>query len=154
VPQPASGWPAVPARVRAGPCAQAGHEAGRKALATQGASSRDPFPAAGAPPRRGGFDPEPEGRGRQHDGHRALGAAFAAKGYKVLLVDLELQGSLSGLFIGESNLVQLSTEKRLLQHFLLDAAAERKVNLLEHCVPIPDGKWPLCRVPTAWPTPS
>jgi cellulose biosynthesis protein BcsQ len=69
-----------------------------------------------------------------------LGAAFAAKGYNVLLMDLDLQGSLSSLFILESSLVQMNNEKRLLQHFLLDAAEKRRVNLLEHCVPILDGK--------------
>src|SRR5205823_5587133 len=68
------------------------------------------------------------------------GAAFAAKGYSVLLMDLDLQGSLSGLFINESILVERSREKRLLQHFLMGAAEKRRANLLEYCVPIFDGK--------------
>jgi cellulose biosynthesis protein BcsQ len=69
-----------------------------------------------------------------------LGAAFAAKGYRVLLADLDLQGSLSGLFMSESVLVQRSKEKLLLQHFLMNAAESRKVDPLNYCVPIFDGK--------------
>jgi cellulose biosynthesis protein BcsQ len=69
-----------------------------------------------------------------------LGAALAAKGYRVLLMDLDLQGSLSSLFLSEPGLVQRSKEDRLLQHFLLSAAENRKANLLEYCVPIFDGK--------------
>ena len=68
-----------------------------------------------------------------------LAAAFAAKGYNVLMADLDLQGSLSGLFVNESALVQRSKEKRLLQHFLLEAAT-KKANLLENSVPVFDGK--------------
>src|SRR5262249_14399561 len=51
-----------------------------------------------------------------------LGAAFAAKGYKVLLVDLDLQGSLSSMFMNESILVERSKEGLLLQHFLLNTS--------------------------------
>jgi chromosome partitioning protein len=69
-----------------------------------------------------------------------LGAAFAAKGYRVLLLDLDLQGSLSSLFIPETNLADRSEEKLLLQHFLMNAAEKRKANLLDYCVPIFDGK--------------
>jgi cellulose biosynthesis protein BcsQ len=69
-----------------------------------------------------------------------LGAALSAKGYNVLLLDLDLQGSLSSLFMSLSALVQRSEEGRLLQHFLLNAAEHRKVNLLDYCVPIFDGK--------------
>src|SRR5262245_64704338 len=69
-----------------------------------------------------------------------LGAALSAKGYKVLLMDLDLQGSLSSLFMSESALVQRSKDKLLLQHFLLNKAERRKANPLECCVPIFDGK--------------
>jgi chromosome partitioning protein len=69
-----------------------------------------------------------------------LGAALAAKGYRVLLIDLDLQGSLSSLFMNESALVERSKENGLLQHFLLSLAERRKANLLECCVPILDGK--------------
>jgi cellulose biosynthesis protein BcsQ len=69
-----------------------------------------------------------------------LGAALAAKGYRVLLVDLDLQGSLSSLFINESILTERSEEKKLLQHFLTAAAEKRRGNILDCCVPIFDGK--------------
>jgi Mrp family chromosome partitioning ATPase len=69
-----------------------------------------------------------------------LGAALSAKGYNVLLMDLDLQGSLSSLFMNETALKQRSEEGRHLQHFLLNAAEHRKVNLLDYCVPIFDGR--------------
>jgi cellulose biosynthesis protein BcsQ len=69
-----------------------------------------------------------------------LGSALAAKGYNVLLLDLDLQGSLSSLFINESVLVQRSVDKLLLQHFLTHAAEKRRANLLEYCVPVFNGK--------------
>jgi len=68
-----------------------------------------------------------------------LGAAFASKGYRVLLVDLDLQGSLSGLFINETVLMDLSQEQLLLQHYLINAAEKRKADLRDYCVPIFDG---------------
>ncbi len=69
-----------------------------------------------------------------------LGAALSAKGYRVLMLDLDLQGSLSSLFMSEVALHERSKEQRLLQHFLLGAAERRKANLLEYCVGILDGK--------------
>ena len=69
-----------------------------------------------------------------------LGAALSAKGYNVLLMDLDLQGSLSSLFMSESSLVHRSQEKLLLQHYLLSVAERRKANLLDYCVPVFDGK--------------
>lgn len=69
-----------------------------------------------------------------------LGAALSAKGYRVLLIDLDLQGSLSSLFMSESALVDLSKAGKLLQHSLLDMAERRKANLLDCCVPIFDGR--------------
>jgi cellulose biosynthesis protein BcsQ len=52
-------------------------------------------------------------------------------------MDLDLQGSLSGLFINESLLAERSRGRLLLQHFFLGAAESRKVNLLDCCAPIP-----------------
>jgi cellulose biosynthesis protein BcsQ len=69
-----------------------------------------------------------------------LGAALSAKGYRTLLVDLDLQGSLSSLFMSESALKLRSEEGLLLQHFLLNVAERRKANLLDCCVPIFDGR--------------
>src|SRR5262249_20121712 len=69
-----------------------------------------------------------------------LGAAFSARGYNVLLLDLDLQGSLSSLFLPESALAHRSREEKLLlQHFLLNVAERRKANLLDYCVPIFNG---------------
>jgi len=65
---------------------------------------------------------------------------LAAKGYNVLLVDLDLQGSLSGLFLHETFLKERSKAGLLLQHFLTNTAERRKSNLLEYCVPIFNGK--------------
>jgi chromosome partitioning protein len=69
-----------------------------------------------------------------------LGAALAVKGYNVLLMDLDLQGSLSSLFMSESALVHRSKEKKLLQHYLLTVAERRKADLLEYSAPIFNGK--------------
>lgn len=68
-----------------------------------------------------------------------LGAALAAKGYNVLLMDLDLQGSLSSLFMSESALYQRSKERLLLQHYLLNVAERHKANLLQYSVPIFNG---------------
>lgn len=61
-----------------------------------------------------------------------LAAALAAKGYRVLTVDLDLQGSLSGMFIAASMIKQKYEDKQLLQHFLNNATHKRKTNLLEY----------------------
>jgi cellulose biosynthesis protein BcsQ len=68
-----------------------------------------------------------------------LGAAFAAKGYRVLMLDLDLQGSLSSLFVNPSVLDQMSRDGLLLQHYLTAAAERRKASLLERCVPVLGG---------------
>lgn len=73
-----------------------------------------------------------------------LAWALAQRGYRVLLVDLDLQGSLSSLFLGNDELARLGKQERLLQHFLLgprrtkgqrDEAPRRK--LLDYAVPVP-----------------
>jgi cellulose biosynthesis protein BcsQ len=69
-----------------------------------------------------------------------LGAAMAASGYRVLMVDLDLQGSLSSLFVNESVLRQRSADESLLQHFLLRRAENNKASLLQCAVPVFDGK--------------
>ncbi len=69
-----------------------------------------------------------------------LGAALSGKGYRALLIDLDLQGSLSSLFMSESELRRRSEEDLLLQHFLLSVAERRKASLLDCCAPIFDGK--------------
>jgi cellulose biosynthesis protein BcsQ len=76
-----------------------------------------------------------------------LGAALAARGYRVLLVDLDLQGSLSSLFVNESELADRSAAGQLLQHFLTTSAVFRTSNLLDYAVPIFGGQSAV--VPTA-----
>ena len=76
-----------------------------------------------------------------------LGAAFSAKGYRVLLMDLDLQGSLSSLFINETVLNQRSAARLLLRDYLINAAEKRKANLFDYSVPIFDGRSAI--VPTA-----
>jgi cellulose biosynthesis protein BcsQ len=67
-----------------------------------------------------------------------LAAAFAAKGYRVLAVDLDLQGSLSGMFIPGTLIKEKYDGKLLLQHFLNTATHKRKVNLLDYIEPVFD----------------
>jgi chromosome partitioning protein len=76
-----------------------------------------------------------------------LGAALASRGYRVLLVDLDLQGSLSSLFVNESELTDRSAAGQLLQHFLTMSAVFRTINLLDYSVPIFGGQSAV--VPTA-----
>jgi cellulose biosynthesis protein BcsQ len=76
-----------------------------------------------------------------------LGAALAAKGYRVLLGDLDLQGSLSSLFVHESVLAERSDARLLLQHFLLGVADRQPCNILKYAVPIFDGQSAI--IPTA-----
>jgi chromosome partitioning protein len=65
-----------------------------------------------------------------------LGAALVNRGYRPLLVDLDLQGSLSGMFIPGDLLVKRSDDELLLQHFLAHAAHHRALNLLDYVAPI------------------
>lgn len=52
-----------------------------------------------------------------------LGAAFARTGWRVLLVDLDLQASLTSLFVTGEKLDQSSRERRLIQHYFEQSAA-------------------------------
>jgi chromosome partitioning protein len=75
-----------------------------------------------------------------------LGAALALRGYRVLL-DLDLQGSLSTLFVNESELADRSSAGKLLQHFLIRSAVSRTGSFLDYTVPIIGGESAV--VPTA-----
>ncbi len=78
-----------------------------------------------------------------------LGAALARKGYRVLLVDLDLQGSLTGLMLPPETINERFTAEKLIQHFFLKAAQIAKpmetdgpaktptVPLTEYIVPVP-----------------
>src|SRR2546430_5634622 len=69
-----------------------------------------------------------------------LGAALANRGYRPLLVDIDLQGSLSSMFIPLDKLVERADEGRLLQHFLSQTAHQRGLNLLEFIAPVLDDR--------------
>lgn len=58
-----------------------------------------------------------------------LASAFAAKGYKVLLVDFDLQGTLSSFFINYTDIAKMYKDRELLQHFLNNTAEERKADI-------------------------
>lgn len=70
-----------------------------------------------------------------------LAWALSARGYRVLLVDLDLQGSLSSLFLRNDELARLGKAGALLQHFLAGvgkkAGGEEKRGLLDFAVPVP-----------------
>ncbi len=65
-----------------------------------------------------------------------LAEAFARRGYRVLLVDLDLQGSLSSLFLPYSELSKLDKSQRLLQHYLTAASRTKKARLHEYAEPV------------------
>jgi cellulose biosynthesis protein BcsQ len=65
-----------------------------------------------------------------------LGAALANRGYHPLLIDLDLQGSLSSMFMPLEELINRANDGKLLQHFLTDAAHHRRLNLREIVAPI------------------
>lgn len=69
-----------------------------------------------------------------------LGAAFAARGYRVLLLDLDLQGSLTGLFLPDARQQELYYERRLVQDFLNEASGDAAANLLDFVQPVLGGK--------------
>jgi cellulose biosynthesis protein BcsQ len=50
-----------------------------------------------------------------------LGAAFARDGWRMLLVDLDLQASLTSLFVSGEQLQNLSDNRRLIQHYFEQA---------------------------------
>src|SRR5206468_1879898 len=53
-----------------------------------------------------------------------LAWAMVRRGYRLLLVDLDLQGSLSSLFLPESDVKKWDDEGRTLRHFFAQAARE------------------------------
>jgi Mrp family chromosome partitioning ATPase len=66
-----------------------------------------------------------------------LGAALDAMGYRVLIVDLDLQGSLTGLYLSDARQEQLSEEEGTwLEDFLLASFGAEYPNLLEYTVSI------------------
>ncbi len=68
-----------------------------------------------------------------------LAMGLSSRGYRVLMVDLDLQGSLSALFVNETLLEQRLSDGLLLQHYLAKVATQQKVHLLDCCTPVLDG---------------
>jgi cellulose biosynthesis protein BcsQ len=65
-----------------------------------------------------------------------LGAALDGLGYKVLLLDLDLQGSLTGLFLPEARQEELARQDRLLEDFLASSFGAEYPNLLDYTQPV------------------
>ncbi len=67
-----------------------------------------------------------------------LAWALAARGYRVLLVDLDLQGSLSSLFVPLDELARHSKEgKKLIQHYLAAVAKKQPAKFIDFTLPLP-----------------
>lgn len=71
-----------------------------------------------------------------------LGAAFARRGYRVLCIDLDLQGSLTTLLLEQTVINERYAQKRLLQHFFRFASdgANPKIAEFAQEVPSPAGR--------------
>lgn len=79
-----------------------------------------------------------------------LAWALSNRGYRVLLVDLDLQGSLSSYLLHTEKLNHLDTREELLQHFLVPKKPElatrpKRTPLLSYAQPVPQMN-PHCRV--------
>ena len=66
-----------------------------------------------------------------------LAWGLARRGYRVLLIDLDLQGSLSGLFLSGTELAEREHTDKLLRHFLEKAAVEPKTDLWDYATKAP-----------------
>ncbi len=69
-----------------------------------------------------------------------LGAALARRGYRVLFIDLDLQGSLTSLLLPQAEINERFGSKSLLQHFLHQAAADHRTRIVDYAAPIWDGR--------------
>lgn len=69
-----------------------------------------------------------------------LAASLAQRNYRVLMVDLDLQGLLSSMFIPPEDLEVQYKRHRLLQHFLAKASEDKTEKLEGYSVPVFDGK--------------
>lgn len=65
-----------------------------------------------------------------------LAAALDGMGYRVLVLDLDLQGSLTGLFLPEDRQLELANGERLLEDFLNASFDAEFPNLLDYTQPI------------------
>lgn len=65
-----------------------------------------------------------------------LGTAFARRGYRVLLVDLDLQGSLTSMLLPQEKINQQMADGRLVQHFFNRAAEDKTEKLPDYAVEV------------------
>lgn len=65
-----------------------------------------------------------------------LGAALARRGYRVLLIDLDLQGSLTSIFLAQDKVNAAYADRRLVQHFFQRAAADKMAKLSDYAVEV------------------
>jgi cellulose biosynthesis protein BcsQ len=65
-----------------------------------------------------------------------LGAALSRRGWKVLLIDLELQGSLTSLFVAEQDQTILNEQRRFIGDFLAHSFDAEYPNLLSYAQPV------------------
>jgi cellulose biosynthesis protein BcsQ len=65
-----------------------------------------------------------------------LGAALDQLGYRLLLLDLDLQGSLTSLYLSEVQQAQLKADERLLDNFLSSSFDADFPNILDYVQPI------------------
>jgi chromosome partitioning protein len=65
-----------------------------------------------------------------------LGAALARRGYRVLAVDLDLQGSLTSMLLPQERITQLFRAGELLQQFLSRAAEDRTTKITGYAQPV------------------
>lgn len=81
-----------------------------------------------------------------------LGVALARRGYRVLMIDLDLQGSLTNMFLTFDQSHQLSQEQKLLHHFLQAAAKDFTTSITDYTRPVyddPDSGGAVELVPTS-----
>jgi cellulose biosynthesis protein BcsQ len=65
-----------------------------------------------------------------------LGAALSRRGWKVLLIDLDLQGSLTSLFVAEQDQTILDEQRRFIGDFLARSFDAEYPNLLSYAQPV------------------
>ena len=69
-----------------------------------------------------------------------IAGSLARKGYRVLMVDLDLQGSLSSLMLPQTTINEQFHTKKLAQHFFRSAAGGVAFKLTDYAVPVPAGE--------------
>jgi cellulose biosynthesis protein BcsQ len=65
-----------------------------------------------------------------------LAAALDGLGYRVLLLDIDLQGSLTGLYLSDARQAQFAGKERLLEDFLAASFGSEYPNLLDYTLPV------------------